>query len=151
MLTRLRDGRPGFDSRHWQSYLLFATASRPSLWSAQPPIRRAPGDLSPGVRRPGHEVDHSPQWSVEVTNVWSYAPIPMRLYGFVLHHEHGELHFAEERGRLHVACLYPVWKFKILSTRERIQKFPDWVDNEINNNNKHSFRNNTKGYGSEIH
>jgi hypothetical protein len=25
------------------------------------------------------------------------------------------------------------------------QKFPDWVDNEINNNNKHSLRSNTKG------
>jgi hypothetical protein len=29
-----------------------------------------------------------------------------------------------------------------------IQKFPDWVDNEINsNNNEHSLRSNTKGYG----
>jgi hypothetical protein len=28
--------------------------------------------------------------------------------------------------------------------RGYIQKFPDWVDNEINNN-KHSLRNNTKG------
>jgi hypothetical protein len=26
--------------------------------------------------------------------------------------------------------------------------FPDWIDNEINNNNnKHSLRSNTKGYG----
>jgi hypothetical protein len=34
------------------------------------------------------------------------------------------------------------------SIRGCIQKFPDWVDNEINNNqNKHSLRNNTKGYG----
>jgi hypothetical protein len=34
-----------------------------------------------------------------------------------------------------------------------IQKFPDWVDNEINNNNnnKHSLRSNTKGYGGETH
>jgi hypothetical protein len=32
-----------------------------------------------------------------------------------------------------------------------IQKFPDWVDNEINNNNnKHSLRSNTKGYGGKI-
>jgi hypothetical protein len=29
-----------------------------------------------------------------------------------------------------------------------IQKFPDWVDNEINNN-KHSLRSNTKGYGGK--
>jgi hypothetical protein len=31
------------------------------------------------------------------------------------------------------------------------QKFPDWVDNEINNNNKHSLRSNTKGYGGKTH
>jgi hypothetical protein len=36
-------------------------------------------------------------------------------------------------------------------TRGCIQKFPDWVDNEINNNNKHSLRSNTKGYGGETH
>jgi hypothetical protein len=30
-----------------------------------------------------------------------------------------------------------------------IQKFPDWADNEINNNNKHSLRSNTKGYGGK--
>jgi hypothetical protein len=29
-----------------------------------------------------------------------------------------------------------------------IRKFPDWVDNEINNN-KHSLRSNTKGYGDK--
>jgi hypothetical protein len=32
-----------------------------------------------------------------------------------------------------------------------IQKFPNWVDNEINNNNKHSLSSNTKGYGSKTH
>jgi hypothetical protein len=31
-----------------------------------------------------------------------------------------------------------------------IQKFPDWVDNEINNN-KHLLRSNTKGYGGKNH
>jgi hypothetical protein len=32
-----------------------------------------------------------------------------------------------------------------------IQKFPRWVDNEIYaNNNKHSLRTNTKGYGGKI-
>jgi hypothetical protein len=31
-----------------------------------------------------------------------------------------------------------------------MQKFPDWVDNEINNN-KHSLRSNTKGYGGKTH
>jgi hypothetical protein len=34
-----------------------------------------------------------------------------------------------------------------------IQKFPDWVDNEITNKqtNKHSFRSNTKGYDDKTH
>jgi hypothetical protein len=32
------------------------------------------------------------------------------------------------------------------------KKFPDWFDNEINNNkNKHSFRSNKKGYGGKTH
>jgi hypothetical protein len=34
---------------------------------------------------------------------------------------------------------------------ESIQKFPDWVDNEINNNNKHSLRSNTGSYGGKTH
>jgi len=34
--------------------------------------------------------------------------------------------------------------------RRCIQKFPDWVHNEINNN-KHSLRSNTKGYGGKTH
>jgi hypothetical protein len=39
----------------------------------------------------------------------------------------------------------------ILHLRRCIQKFADWVDNEINNNNKHSLRSNKKGYGGETH
>jgi hypothetical protein len=40
----------------------------------------------------------------------------------------------------------------VINTRGCIQKFPDWVDNEINNNNnKHSLRSNTKGYGDKTH
>jgi hypothetical protein len=40
----------------------------------------------------------------------------------------------------------------VADIRGCIQKFPDWVDNEINNNdnnnNKHSLRSNTKGQNS---
>jgi hypothetical protein len=32
-----------------------------------------------------------------------------------------------------------------------IQNFPDWVDNEVNNTNKHSLGSNTKGYGGKTH
>jgi hypothetical protein len=36
--------------------------------------------------------------------------------------------------------------------RRCIEKFPDWVGNEMNNcNNKHSLRSNTKDYGGKTH
>jgi hypothetical protein len=42
--------------------------------------------------------------------------------------------------------------FSAEDLRGCIQKFPDWVDNKINNNNnKHSLRNNTKDYGDKTH
>jgi hypothetical protein len=39
----------------------------------------------------------------------------------------------------------------VFTTQLRIQKFPDSVDNEINNsnNNKHSLKSNRKGYGGK--
>jgi hypothetical protein len=41
---------------------------------------------------------------------------------------------------------------KVLNTGGCIQKFPDWVDNEIYAyNNTHSLRSNTKGYGGKTH
>jgi len=40
----------------------------------------------------------------------------------------------------------------LCTLRGCIQKFPDCVNNEINNkNNKHSLRSNTKGYGAKTH
>jgi hypothetical protein len=48
---------------------------------------------------------------------------------------------------------YFSWCFMCQNVRGCIQKFPDWVDNAINNNNnnKHSLRSNTKGYGGKTH
>jgi hypothetical protein len=42
------------------------------------------------------------------------------------------------------------WSVLYSTVRGCIQKFPDWVDNEINNN-KHSLRSNTKDYGGKTH
>jgi hypothetical protein len=39
---------------------LFSISSRPALGFTQPPIQWVPGALSPGVKRPGREADHSP-------------------------------------------------------------------------------------------
>jgi hypothetical protein len=53
---------------------LFSKLSRPALSSTQLPIQWVPGTLSPGVKRPGLEVDHSPPTSAEV----------LRFHGVVL-------------------------------------------------------------------
>jgi hypothetical protein len=42
-VTRLRHGRPGFNSRHGQRHFLFATASIPALGLTHPPIKWALG------------------------------------------------------------------------------------------------------------
>jgi len=47
---------------------------------------------------------------------------------------------------------YVLKRFLRSLLRGFIQTFPDWVDNEMNsNNNKHSLRSNTKGYGGKTH
>jgi len=48
--------------------------------------------------------------------------------------------------------LFPCSIILIPNTPRCIQKFPDGVDNEIYAyNNKHSFRDKTKGYGGKTH
>jgi hypothetical protein len=40
------------------------------------------GSFSPGVKRPRREVNHSPPYSVQVKNEWSYTfDLPIRLHG----------------------------------------------------------------------
>jgi hypothetical protein len=56
----------GFDSRRGLGIFLFTTASRMALGPTQPPIQWVPGALSLGVKRLGHEADHSPSSSAEV-------------------------------------------------------------------------------------
>jgi hypothetical protein len=51
----------------------FSTSSKPVLGPTQPPIQRVLGDLSPGLKWPGHETDHSPPTSADVTKTWIYT------------------------------------------------------------------------------
>jgi hypothetical protein len=69
----IRAGRPGFDSRQGQQ---ISTASRPIVGPTQPPIQRVLGPLSPGVKWPGLESDHSPPTSAEVKKTWIYTSTP---------------------------------------------------------------------------
>jgi hypothetical protein len=48
-------------------------SSRPALGSTQPPTQWVPGALSPGVKRPEHEAEHSPPTSAKVKKMWMYT------------------------------------------------------------------------------
>jgi hypothetical protein len=58
------------------SRIPFSTSSRPTLGPTQPPIQWVPGALSPGVKRPGCEADHSAPTSAEVKKMWIYTSTP---------------------------------------------------------------------------
>jgi hypothetical protein len=49
---------------------------RPALGPTQPPIQWVRESLSPGVKRPGREADHSPPTSAEVKKTWVYTSTP---------------------------------------------------------------------------
>jgi hypothetical protein len=55
--TRLRDGRPGFDSSQRKESFSLIHRSAP-FPPTQPPIQWVPGALTPGVKRPECETEH---------------------------------------------------------------------------------------------
>jgi hypothetical protein len=50
--------------------------SRIFFTSTQPPIKWVPGAVSPAVKRPGREADHSSPTSAEVKKMWIYTSTP---------------------------------------------------------------------------
>jgi hypothetical protein len=60
---------------------LFSILSRPALGPIHPPIQWVLGAVSPGVKQPRHEADHSPKASAEVKKMWVYRSNP--LYAFM--------------------------------------------------------------------
>jgi hypothetical protein len=69
-------GQPEIDSRKWQKTVLYGTASRQALGPTQFPAQWVPEVPSQGVKRLGHEADHSPPTSVEVKNSGDIPPFP---------------------------------------------------------------------------
>jgi hypothetical protein len=59
---------------------LFAAASRPALGPIQPPAQWVAGAITPGIKRPVHEADHSPPSSAEVKNAWGYTSTPQYVF-----------------------------------------------------------------------
>jgi hypothetical protein len=80
----------------------------------------------------------------------------MQVSDYITHQSHPwfDLTHTHTRARAHTHThthTY-IYIYIYIYIRGCIQKFPDWVDEEINNNNnKHSLRSNTKGYGGKIH
>jgi hypothetical protein len=76
--TSLLAGRPrGRSSSPSRGKIfLFSMPSRPVLGPTQPPIQRVPGVLSPGVKRPEREADHSLATSTDVKKMWIYISTP---------------------------------------------------------------------------
>jgi hypothetical protein len=58
------------------SRIFFSTSSRPALGFTQSPIQWVLGALSPGIKRPGREADHSPPDSAEVKKMFNYTFTP---------------------------------------------------------------------------
>jgi len=66
--------------KFWGVYIM----SRPAMRPTQPRIQWAPRAVSLGVKRSGHEADHSPSSSADV-KAWSYTYTPpIRPHGVVL-------------------------------------------------------------------
>lgn len=73
--TRLRAGRPRFDSRQGQEiFFLISVTSRPALEPTQPPI-----EWVSRVKLPEREADHSSLCSAEVKNGGAIPPFPYKI------------------------------------------------------------------------
>jgi hypothetical protein len=59
---------------------IFTSLYRPDRLWGQPPIQWVFVTLTPGIKRLGHEADHSPPTSVEVKKKWLYAPTPPYIF-----------------------------------------------------------------------
>jgi hypothetical protein len=56
---------------------IFTSPRHPDrLWGPPNLYPLGTGALSPGVKRPGREADHSPPTSVEIKNTWVYTSTP---------------------------------------------------------------------------
>jgi hypothetical protein len=59
-----------------QEIILYSTVSRLALRPTQAPIQSVLGALSPELKRPKCEADHSPPSSTEIKNSGAIPPLP---------------------------------------------------------------------------
>jgi hypothetical protein len=70
----------GFESRQELRIFLLTIVSRPVLGPTQPAIQLVLEAFSLGVKRQTREADHSPPFSAEVKNAWSYTSTPQNAF-----------------------------------------------------------------------
>jgi hypothetical protein len=63
-----------------RGFFLYTVASRQALESAQPSTRWVPRYLSPEVKWPGLEAEHSPPSGANFKNAWSGTSIPQYVF-----------------------------------------------------------------------
>jgi hypothetical protein len=74
IVTSLGAGGSGLNSGRTENFI-FSTVSRSALGPTWPPVKL--GALSLGLIEMGHKADHSPLFSTEVKNAWSYTSTPL--------------------------------------------------------------------------
>jgi hypothetical protein len=55
---------------------LCSPTSRPALGPTQPPMSWVPRALSPGIKQPGRQDDHTASYNGGVENMWNYSSSP---------------------------------------------------------------------------
>ena len=72
---------PGFESRQGKAMYIVSETSTPALGPTQPSIQWVQG-LFGGVKRAGHDIEHTRPSLVDVTNEWIYtSTTPICLHG----------------------------------------------------------------------
>jgi hypothetical protein len=73
----LRAARPGErSSSPCEKNFYISMSSRPALRPTQSSIQWIPAAVSPGVKRPRREADHSPPTSADIKKTWVYTLLP---------------------------------------------------------------------------
>ena len=107
--------------------MMMIKTSRVALGSHVPPIQWVLGVLSPGVKQPGYEADHSPKSNAEAKGMelWLYSPYrPSR-------HAHRQLYLSSEHNYQMYHTVYRYWTqmyhtvYRYWTLHEGCHKLPD--------------------------
>ena len=79
IVNRLPAGRPWFDSPPGRDLSLYSNVQNFSGSNPTSCLKRTEGSL-PGVKQPGHEVEHSSPPSAEFKNAWGYTSAPLHAF-----------------------------------------------------------------------